>query len=369
MADMNVTAARPLLTATIWDSEFFTEYVRKSQFSRYFGTKMESMIQIKEDLTAKKGDSIVFPAVRRLVGAGVTGNTVLEGNEEVLNARSMKLSVGVIRHAVAVSDWDDQKSVIELRDAAREALMTWELEKMRNDIISSLGSITADGSVQLTYGAATAGQRNTHLTNNADRTLFGALVANGVSNVFATALLTLDNTADKFSTGMISMAKRRAKAANPRLRPITVNGDEEWWVIFCNSAQYRDLQADPVMIASLQQGWVRGADNPLFTAGDLIWSGTIIREIPELTTVTGAGAGGIDVAPAFMCGAQALGIGWAQRAKSTTNTRDYGFMHGTGIQEMRGIGKLRFGTDVTTDDAKPIDQGVFTMWTASIGDA
>ncbi len=114
MADMNITAARPGLTPTIWDSEFFVEYVRENQFASYMGTAMGSMIQIREDLTTKRGDSVVFPTVRRLIGAGVTGNQILEGNEELLNARSLKLTVGVIRHAVAVSEWDQQKSVIDL---------------------------------------------------------------------------------------------------------------------------------------------------------------------------------------------------------------------------------------------------------------
>jgi N4-gp56 family major capsid protein len=369
MADMNVTAARPLLTPTIWDSEFFTEYVRRNQFARYFGTSMSSMIQIREDLTTKRGDSIVFPAVRRLIGAGVTGNTVLEGNEEVLNARSMKLSVGVIRHAVAVSDWDEQKSVIDLRNAARDALMIWELEKMRNDIISSLGSMTADGSVQITYAAATAGQRNTWVTNNADRVLFGSQIINGVSNVMATALLTVDNTADKMTTGILSLAKRRARLANPRIRPITINNDEEWYVVFMPSLQFRDLQADPVMINALQYAWNRGSDNPLFTAGDLVWQGLIIREVPELTVIAGAGTAGIDVAASYLCGAQALGIAWAQRAKTTENVRDYKFFNGVGVSEIRGIGKLRFGSDVTTDDAKPVDQGMVTIFAAAVSDA
>jgi N4-gp56 family major capsid protein len=369
MADMNVTAARPLLTPTIWDSEYFTEYVRSNQFSKYFGTSTSSMIQLREDLDNRHGDTVVFPAVRRLVGAGVTGNAVLEGNEEILNARSMKLSVAPFRHAVAVSQWDEQKSVIDLRNAARDALMVWELEKMRNDIISSLGSVTADGSVQITYAAATAGQRNTWLVNNADRVLFGSQISNGVSGVMATALLTVDNAADKMTTGVLALAKRRARLANPRIRPIKVNNDEEWFVVFMGSLQFRDLQADPVMIAALQYAWNRGSDNPLFTAGDLVWNGLIIREIPELTVITGAGAGGIDVAPAFLCGAQALGIAWCQRAKSTTNVRDYDYFHGVGIQEIRGIGKLRFGTDVTVDDTKPVDQGMVTIYAAAIGDA
>lgn len=368
MADMNITAARAGLTPTIWDSKFFTEYVRKNAFSRYMGTSMTSLIQVREDLTTKKGDSVVFPTVRRLVGAGVTGNQILEGNEELLNARSLKLAVGVIRHAVAVSDWDEQKSVIDLRDAARDALMTWALEKMRADLILSLGAITADGDVQIPYASASATQRNTWLTNNTDRVLFGAAKSNN-TGVMATSLANVDNTADKLTASTISLAKRLAKNANPRIRPLQVNGDEEWFVLFVNSYQMRDLMADPVIQAKLQYAAERGKDNPLFTGGDIIHDGVIIREIPELGVITGAGTSGIDVAPAFLCGAQALGIAWAQRTKSVTNTRDYGFMHGVGVSEMRGIGKLRFGTDATVDQTAPKDAGMVTVFTASTADS
>ena len=369
MADMNITPARQGLTPIIWDSEFFTEYVRKNQFARYMGTTMGAMIQVREDLTRKAGDTVVFPTVRRLIGAGVTGNVVLEGNEEILNARSLNLSVTAFRHAVAVSDWDEQKSVIDLREAAREALMVWELEKMRNDIITSLEAMTADGNVQVSYAAATAGQRNTWMVNNADRVLFGASKSNAVSGVHATALLTVDNTADKMSAAILTLAKRIARTASPRIRPISVNDDEEWFVCFMPSLPFRDLMQDPVIINTLQYAWDRGRDNPLFTAGDILYNGIIVREVPEMPVIAGAGAGGIDVAASCLCGAQALGVAWAQRMKSTTNTRDYGYMHGVGIQEMRGIGKLRWGVDPTVDTTKPVDAGIVTIYTAAVADA
>jgi N4-gp56 family major capsid protein len=369
MADMNVTPARPGLTPLQWDSEFFTEYVRRNQFQRYMGTTMSSMIQLRDDLTRKAGDTVVFPAVRRLVGAGVTGNTILEGNEEILNARSLNLVVGVIRHAVAVSDWDDQKSVIDLREAAREALINWELEKMRADIITSLGAMTADGNVQVSYGAASAAQRNTWMVNNADRVLFGNAKANAVSGVMATALLTITVATGSMTAATVTLAKRIARTANPRIRPISVNNDEEWFVMFMPSLAFRDLMKDPVIVNALQYAWNRGSDNPLFTAGDVLYDGVIIKEIPELTVIAGAGAAGIDVGPSFLCGAQALGIAWAQRTRSTTNTRDYGFMHGVGLQEIRGIGKLRFGVDPTVDTTKPVDNGVVTVYTATTADA
>jgi hypothetical protein len=307
--------------------------------------------------------------MRRLVGAGVTGNTILEGNEEILNLRSLNLVVSAFRHAVAVSDWDEQKSVVDLREAAREALMTWELEKMRSDIITSLGAMTADGNVQVSYGAATAAQRNAWMVNNADRVLFGHQKANAVSGVMATALLTLASPGDRMSAAILTLAKRMARTANPRIRPITVNDDEEWFVCFMPSLVFRDLLLDTTITNALQYAWNRGSDNPLFTGGDLIYDGIIIREIPELGVITGAGAGGIDVAASFLCGAQALGCAWAQRMKSTTNTRDYGYMHGVGIQEIRGIGKLRFGVDPTVDTTKPVDNGIFTIFTTAVADA
>jgi len=370
LADMNVTPARAGLTPTIWDSDFFSEYIRKNQFARYMGTTMGSMIQVREDLTRKAGDTVVFPTVRRLVGAGVTGNTVLEGNEEILNARSLNVTVSAFRHAVAVSDWDEQKSVIDLRDAAREALMNWELEKMRSDIITSLEAITIDGNVQKSYATASAAERNAWMVSNADRVLFGATKTNAVSGVMATALTTIDNTADKLTAAVVTLAKRIARTASPRIRPISVNDDEEWFVMFVPSLPFRDLMQDPVIINSLQYAWDRGRDNPLFTAGDILYNGVIIREVPEMPVIADVGAGAtVDVAMSVLCGAQALGIAWAQRMKSTTNVRDYSYFHGVGLSEMRGIAKLRWGTDVSVDTTKPVDAGVVSVFTSAEPDA
>ena len=371
MADMNVTPARPGLTPIQWQSDFWVEYIRENQFSVYFGTTMDSLIQLQTDLTRKPGDSIVFPTVRNLIGAGVTGNTVLEGNEEILNARSLKVVVGAIRHAVAVSQWDEQKSVIDLLQAARSVLKNWAANKLRTDIILSLGAITADGDVQISYATASAAQRNTWLVNNADRALFGISKANAVSGVYATALATVDNTADKLTAAQITLAKRLARTANPKIRPIRVNNDEEWYVMFVPSLVFRDLMLDPVIINALQYAWNRGSDNPLFTAGDLIDDGVIIREIPELPVLKTTDPGGstIDVGASYLCGAQAIGIAWAQRTKAITNERDYGFFSGTGVMEIRGVAKLRFGTDPTVDQTKPVDNGVFTLWSAAVADA
>ena len=133
--------------------------------------------------------------------------------------------------------------------------------------------------------------------------------------------------------------------------------------MFVPSLVFRDLMLDPVIINALQYAWNRGSDNPLFTAGDILYDGVIIREIPELPVTAGVGtAGRVDAGASYLCGAQAIGIAWAQRTKVITNTRDYGFMHGVGVEEIRGVQKLRFGTDPTVDTTKPVDNGMMTLW-------
>ena len=369
---MNVTPVRAGLTPQIWDGKFFAEYIRKNRFAKYMGVSITSMIQVKRDLTVKKGDRITFATVRRLVGAGVTGNTILEGNEEILDQRSLALPVYPIRHAVAVTDWDVQKSSIDLRNAARQALINWEMEKIRADIIVALSQVSSNPNVP--YNTATPAQRNAWLSANSDRARIGNSAANFSAGVLATGLAAL-GAGDKMTGALLSLAKRMAQTAAPHIRPIQNDdeNDEEWFVVFMPSRVFRDFRNDPPVLASNKDARPReGAkwvENPLFSGGDLMWDGMIVREIPELPILTGVASAGGDAAMTFICGAQALGCAWAQTLKSTTNTRDYEYMHGVGIQEMRGIGKLQFGRDPTQDTVTPVDNGVFTLFTTAAPDA
>lgn len=361
---MALTNARSGLTPQQWDDKFFMEYVRESRFKRYMGTNENSIIHSKEDLTTKKGNKVTFAAVNKLAGAGVTGNTTLEGNEESLDTRSMAVTVNPLRHAVAVTDWDEQKSSIELRDTAKMALKLWSMEKMKTDIITALGSINGTA-----YGSASEANKDAWLVDNADRVLFGASKSNASSNDHSTSLANIDITADKLTTAAISLMKRIAMTASPAIRPIRLNEDEEWFVLFTNSRAFRDLSESTAMQQANRDARQRGVEsNPLFTGGSLVWDGVIIREIPEIAVLTGVGAGAIDVAPVYLCGAQAVGVAWAQRFKSTTDNRDYGFVHGVGVQEVRGIEKLIFGTGSgDTDDLK--DHGIVTGFFAAVADA
>jgi N4-gp56 family major capsid protein len=360
---MALTNARSGLTPQQWDNDFFIEYVRENRFRRYMGTNENSIIQVKENLTKKRGDKVTFAAVNKLTGAGQTGNSTLEGNEEALDSRSMAVTVAPLRHAVAVTEWDEQKSAIELRDTAKMALKLWSMEKMKNAVIAAMGSVNG-----VAYGSASEAQKDAWLVDNADRVLFGAAKSNNSANDHSASLANIDNTNDKLTPQAISLMKRIAQTASPAIKPIRLNEDEEWFVLFTGSLAFRDLAANATMTQANRDARNRGMENPLFTGGSLIWDGVIIREVPEIGVLSGVGASAINVQPAYLCGAQAVGVAWAQRTRTTTDTRDYGFIHGVGVQEMRGIEKLIFGTGSgDTDDLK--DHGMVTGFFAGVADS
>jgi hypothetical protein len=361
---MTVSSAIAGLTPQIWDDKFFTSYVRANQFSKYMGTSENSIIQVKEDLTKKNGDKVTFALVNDLTGNGVTGSTALEGAEEALGSRSATVSVALARNGVVVHEWDEQKSVIDLRNAARPQLKSWLLKKDRTDILTALGSING-----VAYGSATEAQKDAWLDDNYDRILFGKLAGNTdsaggtVAYDYSDSLAAIDNTDDKLTYSVVSLAKRMCRAASPSIRPIEVDGKGEWYILFAQRYAFRDLKASLATI--YQNAEVRGKDNPLFGDGDLMYDGVIIKEIPELGVVSN---GTINCAQNYLCGAQALGYAWAQRPTTRTETRDYGALNGVAIQQIRGVSKLQFGKG-SSDTSDLVDHGVFTLWTAGVADA
>lgn len=359
---MAETAVPSGLTVQQWDERYFTEYLAKNWFKQFMGTGSSKMIQVKEDLTKKPGDSVTFTLVNKLTGTAKGASEALEGAEEDAILRSFLVRVREYAHAVRFKKFEAQKTAIDLRQAHKDILMDWNMELDRDNIIEAMMSINGTP-----FASADATARNAWLVDNADRVLFGATKSNASSLVHATALATIDNSADKLTPAAISLMKRIALTANPKIRPFKARssiGDTDAYVLFAHPLHIRDLANDSTFVQANREARNRGMDNPLFNGADYMWENVAIYTIEDIPTVTS----GIQVAPAFLCGAQALGIAWAMRPETVTEDFDYKRATGMAIKQWYKVEKLRFGSG-TTDVEDYKDNGMVTGWFAAVADS
>ena len=361
---------------TVWRKDFLTSYVRQSGFMPYMGRGETSIIRVFRDLTAQAGSSIIVPLILELSGRGVEGAEVLEGNEEELENFADRVIVAWKRNGVVVPKSTSYKTEIDLLNAARAALVRWAKTNLRTGIINAFQSIIvpgvldadgipgADTAVQ--YANSTASQRNAFLANNADRMLFGSAYANSSSLNWATSLGNVDATDDKMSAKVIQMAKALAKQTTNAANGIAINpyqsdatAGREWYVMFMGSDDFNNASRDPTILAADKDARDRGVDtNPIFQGGDRIYDGVILREIPELTPLVGAGAAGVNVGRSFLCGQGALSLAWGQDPTPRSDAdRDYKFRPGVAIEELRGQKKTSF---------KGTNFGVVEVFTAAV---
>lgn len=331
MADVVVHADNKV---TQYSKKLHYEYVRDMQLRELMGKTPGAPIQRIDDLGKLPGATVKVPLLTKLSGAGVTGDNTLEGNEILLGNYSYSATVDQLRQGVRVGHMEQFKTQIELLNEARPMLKDWAMEKLRTDLINAMLVTNVDG--KTTYASCTAAQRNAWLVANSDRVLCGVLKSNTVSGVLATALATVTTATDAMTYGVVSLAKRMAKAAS--IRPVKINGGGEWFVLLMGSVPFRDLKTSLVTIQTSAQ--VRGDDNPLFKDGDIMWDGVICKEIPEIASMGAIGDTACVVAPAFLLGGQAIAIVTGEALHAISNERDYGNLKAVGVAEIRSVDKL-----------------------------
>ena len=368
---MATTATLSGLDLTKWRPKFITEYIRDSGFEPYMGDSEMDIIHVVNDLETS-GYTIRIPLMGRLQGDGVSGNTSLSGAEEALDQYYQDIYWDFYRNAVTATKKERKKSFVDFMTAARPRLKEWSAEKIKYQIIDSFHKMS-DGTK---FSEASAGTRNTFAANNVDRILFGATQAN-YSATHATGLTAIDNTADKLSTSMASLARFMARQARPIIRPFkTGTQGREYYVMFCHPLGFRDLKQDSAMLAANRDARARDVEsNPIFQDGDLVYDGIIFREIPEFyqpragstaNPETTFSNGTIVCGASFLCGAQAIGYVNKQMAMPTKKAEDdYGFVDGVGIEFAHGIDKLRWNNNATGPNNGK-DVGIVTVYHAAV---
>ena len=343
-----------------WEDQFFMQYLHDGGFKPLMGTAENSVIQVKEDLTKKQGDSITIALVNRLTNQATTGSSVLEGNEEDMTSRSMRIYVDKRRNAVRVSEMNEQKSAIPLRNAAKATLLDWAMEDTRDLIITALGSLNGTA-----FAARTAAIADAWLVDNADRVVFGAGV--GSFTDLSSDIALLDTTADLFIATALDAMVLKAKTCNPKIRPMRDPGNgKRYYIAFAHPNAFKNLR-DSLDTEVLATTVVQMEASKLFEGGDIMWNGVIVKETDNLPIYANLGdSATTEVTPVYLLGAQALAVAYAKRWKTTTEEFDYGDKHGVAVESIYGVRKLLFGTGAgDTDDLK--DHGVVTGFFATTG--
>ena len=331
-----------------WSNKFQTEYTRESGFDAYMGTANNSIIRVFKELGKRKGDVIHAPYFKNLTGAGVSGSTTLEGNEEALGNYSTAIKMSLVRNGVAVGEDQSFKTELDVANVARGQLKNWAADKYRADLLSSFSSVIIAGSgteedTYKSYSASSASEKNAWMVANKDRVLLADTVVGDTQTVHSTALATITSS-DTMSPAILNAARRAARGTtNFRINPYRSDKTKgrEWFVAFVGPDAYDALLNDPTILAANTDARVRGVeDNPIFQGGDLIYNGVIIREIPEIAKIAGAGASSADLAPMYLCGAGALAVGYAKLMDPRVDTRDFGHVNAVGITEIRGQSKM-----------------------------
>lgn len=355
--------------ATDFQKQVNRVYVRDGRFGPFIGATENDIIQTNNNIRKKS-----IPLVGKLNGSGVRGSTSLVGNEEPLSNYDFIFEPTHLRNGVLIDNEEREKSEFDLYKEARPALMNWIMETKRDQIIQALGALYAGGTYY-NYGgteasgakgssAASGANMDTWQAANTDRILYGSLRANLTSGDHTTSLGTVDTTNDKLKTTDIELLKRIAMDADPLIRPVMINDDEPWFVYFTGKYGFRDLRNDSAMQNAMREALPRLESNPLFSGGDLMWDGVIIKEVPDIdkfidnaagtglwdgvwgANATGdslktSGNGGTRVGAGFLCGAQAVCFGRGKNAEmSQRNEDDYGHLNGVALTAKHDIKKI-----------------------------
>jgi len=351
------------LTIQKWSAWLYKQALQDIFFGKFVGKDDRSLIQTKTDLTKDKGDKIAFALRMNLTGAGVTGDGAIEGNEEALVFHDFLATLDLRGHGVkAAGKMSMRRTAFDIKSEAKDALADWMAEKVidKDTVYALSGLANPAGTV-----AKSAPSTN--------RRFYGGQTTGGVITSVASDALCNSTTNHLFGSALISMLKRKAKKAYPKIRPIMVNG-KAYFVCFIDPLQNKALKNEDAYQQAQREAGVRGKENVIFSGADSIWDGVVIHEYDQLENRTGDGVGtaagtyfeegdpcanGVTVARALFCGAQAGVHAYGQYPGWYEENFDYKRVPGVATDVILAVAKTKFNGE---------DFGLITVDTAVVED-
>lgn len=346
-----------------WSKQLATEVSKATAIAPLIGTTSNSIIQLKEETQKSAGDQVTFGLRRQLVGQGVSEGTLLEGNEEALSTYSDVVMINELAHAVRVKNEgtiDAQRVAFNLRDEANAGLVDWYADRLSMTAFIHLCGYTAS---QVKFEG-----RNVNLTNIYRG--FNPPTAPSQNRKVCAGGKTAEEALtqnDEFDLSLIDKAVERAKLANPKIRPIRVNG-ENIYVLYLHPTQVTALRTNTSagQWLDIQKSAYSGsrAKNPIYDGSLGMYNGVVLREAEHVMPGVDSKSNELtNVRRAVLAGAQAGVIAFgkgrsAEKYKLVEELFDYQRELGVAAKTVFGFKKTvfdgeDFGTIVISTFASP----------------
>lgn len=344
------------LTVKVWARDLFHEVKKGLEIAPLIGKSPSSIIQERTELK-NKGDRVTVGLRMQLRGDGRTENQTLEGNEESLTTYHDNVLINELNHAVRVEgegSIDQQRVMHNLRTEARMGLTDWFAERMSLSFFVQCSGYTAG---TMTYRGNTISISSVHGGLNAitapstNRKIF----ANGSSNTTDQAV-NADSTAT-FNLNLIDKAVETARTANPKIRPIRING-KDCYVMYLHPYQVYDLRTTTSdgQWFDIQKAAIMGgqtSSNPIFDGSLGMYNNVILREsedvVPGVHSTSGAEQ--TNTRRALFLGAQSAAVAFSSRYSKNSPFKwvekkfDYDKELGVSVQSLMGMKKLIFNSE------------------------
>lgn len=277
----------------LWNAKLYMQAQRQMFWSKFEGPEGSGMPVIrKDDLSKDAGDVIHIQTVKNLTGAGVTGESTLQGNEEALSMTQTDLSIDWFRHAVAISKRSKKRINFDFVVQAAQPLLSYHIAKKMDDAIFTK------------FGTATT-----------------ALYAGD-----ATSTATLD-ASDTISTTTLNKIKTYLDAN--LAMPLRLDGGNNYYGIIIHPYDAYNLRADSTWTQAQRDANLRGETNPIFSGAMGVYNGMIVYVNTGVTNSSSK-------SECIAFGGESIFRGYGMMPSFVTQLYDYGFEIGVGMEAIYG---------------------------------
>jgi N4-gp56 family major capsid protein len=333
------------LAVRLWSKMLDAQTINETWFERFVGNSKNSLIYKKTDLSKEAGARLTFGIRRLLIGAGVEGDGILEGNEEAFSTFNDDLYINQLRHATrSAGKMSEQRVPFSVRAEGTDALALWWADRKDVALFNHLCANTAQSDTRYTgHNSVTAIDAN-HVIADSDRTIGDQ---------------SLSASANAFDIRLIDSCLVRAKTlrfldgtgnTESNIRPLKIDGKNKF-VMFLHPTQVRDLRTrtDSGQWLDITKAVYQGSreNNPIYDGAIGEYNGVVLHESVHITqgldSTTGASV--TNTRRAVFCGAQAMCLGYGKGQNGSIDYYEELFDYGNQL----GIsGGLIWGMKATT---------------------